>query len=285
MGVVLDTKCPVCLRLNEDGGHIFLKCKRVKECWNSLGIGAARERLLECATAHDMLHELWKLEDAVQLKSIILMWEWWSDRNKANAGKGVRSITGWRDTSVDFLSLNVAEKPPKPPDIQVWSKPPNNFLKVNFDGAFDSENGSGGWGYIIWDHEGTFVAAGAGKSIHLRDSLHAEAVACLTVVEGATRLGAKYVILESDASNLVKALNSCEYDSSTIGVLVKEAKTSCSLYFDQCVFSFSRRACNSAAYELAKFGVRSGFADYFWVDSAPSFVTDIVTGESAVLVE
>ncbi|KAM0929138.1 hypothetical protein ACQ4PT_001814 [Festuca glaucescens] len=32
IGVDLDTRCPICNRLDEDGGHIFLKCKRVKEC-------------------------------------------------------------------------------------------------------------------------------------------------------------------------------------------------------------------------------------------------------------
>ena len=31
LGVDLDTRCPVCHRLNEDGGHTFLKCKKAKE--------------------------------------------------------------------------------------------------------------------------------------------------------------------------------------------------------------------------------------------------------------
>ena len=121
--------------------------------------------------------------------------------------------------------------------------------------------------------------------MHLRDPLHAEAVACLAAVEGASRLGAKCVVLESDASSLVKALNSCEYDRSSIGVLVKEAKLSCSLNFDRFVVSFSRRACNSAAHVLAKYGVQSDLSDYLWVDSVPSFVTDIVSSDSAVLVD
>jgi hypothetical protein len=28
----VDTRCPVCQRPNEDGGHCFLKCKYVKKC-------------------------------------------------------------------------------------------------------------------------------------------------------------------------------------------------------------------------------------------------------------
>jgi hypothetical protein len=32
LGVDLDTKCPICNRHNEDGGHVFLKCKKAKTC-------------------------------------------------------------------------------------------------------------------------------------------------------------------------------------------------------------------------------------------------------------
>ena len=31
-GMEIDTRCPVCWRLDEDGGHCFLRCKYVKEC-------------------------------------------------------------------------------------------------------------------------------------------------------------------------------------------------------------------------------------------------------------
>lgn len=32
-GMQVDTRCPVCFRLDEDGGHCFIKCKKVKEVW------------------------------------------------------------------------------------------------------------------------------------------------------------------------------------------------------------------------------------------------------------
>lgn len=73
VGTELDTTCPVCHRLNEDGGHIFLKCKRVKECWSRLGLSELRENLLRCNSAHEMLAELWKVDGDPQLKSLVLM--------------------------------------------------------------------------------------------------------------------------------------------------------------------------------------------------------------------
>jgi hypothetical protein len=39
LGVELDTSCPVCKRLDEDGGHIFLKCKKSKRVLEYIGAG------------------------------------------------------------------------------------------------------------------------------------------------------------------------------------------------------------------------------------------------------
>uniref|UniRef100_A0ACD5UP38 Uncharacterized protein n=1 Tax=Avena sativa TaxID=4498 RepID=A0ACD5UP38_AVESA len=130
MGVDLDTACPLCHRLNEDGGHIFLKCKMAKACWNSLGLGATRERLLPCSLAHNMLEELWKRDTNVQLKALVLTWEWWSVRNKANSGEAVASYLDVchrvERHMMDFIHLKLPAIPPKPPDQHKWVKPPDN---------------------------------------------------------------------------------------------------------------------------------------------------------------
>nr|XP_020170848.1 uncharacterized protein LOC109756417 [Aegilops tauschii subsp. strangulata] len=86
LGMDLDTRCRVCHRLNEDGGHTFLKCKKAKECWNILALAETREKLMLCNSAHSMLQELWRCdEDTQQLKVVTFMWEWWNVRNKTNA--------------------------------------------------------------------------------------------------------------------------------------------------------------------------------------------------------
>uniref|UniRef100_A0A0A9QEY0 Uncharacterized protein n=1 Tax=Arundo donax TaxID=35708 RepID=A0A0A9QEY0_ARUDO len=35
-GLDLDTRCPVCFRFDEDGGHILFKCKYAKRIWREL---------------------------------------------------------------------------------------------------------------------------------------------------------------------------------------------------------------------------------------------------------
>ena len=45
-GMDIDTRCPMCGLLDEDGGHCFLKCKQVKRCWQNLNSEDMRLQLL-----------------------------------------------------------------------------------------------------------------------------------------------------------------------------------------------------------------------------------------------
>jgi hypothetical protein len=51
---------------------------------------------------------------------------------------------------------------------------------------------------------------------------------------------------------------------SSIGVVVKEARSLCTLNFDSFQFSFWRRTCNNAAHELAELGANSESFDSHW---------------------
>jgi hypothetical protein len=233
-----------------------------------------------------MLAMIWKEEKQVQLKSLILMWEWWSARNKTNAGqlcpKPVEVCHRVEKLAIEFSFLKVPEKPPKPPDLKRWTRPPNDYVKINLDGAFDLGSKTGGWGYIIRDQAGEFVAAGAGKTVHLRDALHSEAAACVAAIGGAIKAGANRVIFESDSATLVDALKTRSYDKATIGVLMKEARSLCMLNFESYSFSFSRRGCNRVAHELASLGAKSESQDSIWVDAAPSCIVNFLTSDLAV---
>jgi hypothetical protein len=121
IGVELDTRCPVYNRLDEDGGHVFLKCKAARTCWNLLGLGDLWEKLSLCTSSRDLLTELWKCDDDTQLRVATFMWEWWNIRNKVNAGESITNpealCSKVERLLVDFLSLKKPAKPPKPPDI------------------------------------------------------------------------------------------------------------------------------------------------------------------------
>ena len=89
---------------------------------------------------------------------------------------------------------------------QVWCPPPDDFLKINTDGAFRLSTKSGGWGFTIKNNHGIALVAGAGSLENVAEPLQAEALAMLYAVNEASRMGCQKVILETDAVALKQAI-------------------------------------------------------------------------------
>jgi hypothetical protein len=86
-GVESDTRCPTCYILDEDSGHLFFNCKAVKLCWRELGMENVRYLLETCRSGKEVIEKIWSFNVKEQLKIWVLLWRWWSARNKANAGE------------------------------------------------------------------------------------------------------------------------------------------------------------------------------------------------------
>ena len=78
--IELDTRCPKCQRLDEDGGHLFLKCKKVKAIWREQNLEDVRVALCEWPDAFDVMRHIYLLAS-----------DWWTTRNKTYAGEKQRS--------------------------------------------------------------------------------------------------------------------------------------------------------------------------------------------------
>jgi hypothetical protein len=88
------------------------------------------------------------------------------------------------------------------------------------------------------------------------------------------------VQLETDASNLGKALTSECLDNSLEGALFRQIRVMMSNNFVSCSISICPRTCNMVADGLANYGVAipPDEGDVFWCQT-PSFVTDLVSGD------
>jgi hypothetical protein len=62
-GVDADTRCLVCWRLDEDGGHCFLTCKMVKRCWQSLNLEEARVQLSSLGSAAEVVNNILDIKE------------------------------------------------------------------------------------------------------------------------------------------------------------------------------------------------------------------------------
>ena len=83
----LDTRCPVCNRLDEDGGHCFLKYKFVKHDWIDLHLEHVRRKLLAKKSEWEVVREVLDLNEEDRLKAVVMLWRWWNARNKVNNGE------------------------------------------------------------------------------------------------------------------------------------------------------------------------------------------------------
>jgi len=75
--MTLDTRCPVCNRLDEDGRHCCLKCKFVKYYWSDPQMEQVRQKLLDKRSAWEVVKEVLYLNEDDHLKAVILLWKWW----------------------------------------------------------------------------------------------------------------------------------------------------------------------------------------------------------------
>jgi hypothetical protein len=86
-----------------------------------------------------------------------------------------------------------------------WNPPEGDMLKVNCDGAFAASSGTGGWGFVLRDHDGAVRGSGAGYLATAASAALAEAHACQEAVHAAAGWGVGHLHVESDALRLVKA--------------------------------------------------------------------------------
>jgi hypothetical protein len=228
-GIDMEPLCPVCKRLNEDGGHLFLNCKGVRVIWRELGLEDVKSKLNECQGPKQMITTIMQQSTKVKLNCIALLWSWWKTRNRLNTEGG-----NWRQDQVVIQVQRLAaeyeffvkDKKDLVQGTPRWKPPEGDVLKINFDGAFDPVSHSGGWGFVVRNSLGEVVGAAAGRLDHVNEALQAEAEACSRALSIVQKWGISRIVLESDSQILVRAINLDEDDRGPNGVLFKEINCS-----------------------------------------------------------
>jgi hypothetical protein len=91
-GIKLNTGCVLCGRLEEDGAHLFFKCKHVKRVWDDLQLQEVRNRPAQAISAKELVWEILKLKKNVQRRVITLIYIWWSERCRIHEGDAPRGL-------------------------------------------------------------------------------------------------------------------------------------------------------------------------------------------------
>ncbi|WVZ88628.1 hypothetical protein U9M48_035126 [Paspalum notatum var. saurae] len=169
-GMDIDTRCVVCSYQVEDGSHLFLHCKQIREVWLALGIEKEREILCGTRSAAEMVSECMHMEEHKKLVIITLLWNWWNERNRRREGEKGRSVAELAFITTSqvhgFASVNARMSHSEPATRHRagrWTPPERNVIKLNIDGAFCPRRKTGSWGFMFRDFEGEVIAAAAGN--------------------------------------------------------------------------------------------------------------------------
>lgn len=178
----VDTSFSVCFRADEDCGHLFFKCKEAKELWRCIHLEELRQSLTGMSSAIEAVTHIMGQQAENRLNAIILMSCWWSARNKAHQGERRCSIVELHNNILYHVQVLSKLQPvskqhmPSRRSQRVWQPPHSGVYKINCDGAYVKETRAGGWGCMIRDHKGEFLAACAGRLEHVSSELQAEAI-------------------------------------------------------------------------------------------------------------
>ena len=154
-----------------------------------------------------------------------------------------------------------------------WKPPRQNAVKINIDFAMDDGNRIHGFGIVIRDGRGSFLAA---KSSQGQGSLHPEHGKLMAIKEGllfAMELGYRRICLESDSQvSINKILDKAPNYSHNGSILLDILSFAESFVILDCCFVPLR--LNYVADTLANFALLSGSS--IWTDSPPDFLENVL---------
>lgn len=105
-----------------------------------------------------------------------------------------------------------------------WEKPQQGWMKVNVDGSYDAQTGTGGIEVVLRDSEGNVIAASCKQLASCRNALEAELLACKEGAVLALQWTFLPFVLEMDCLVAIQMIQSKEKDISELAYLIREVK-------------------------------------------------------------
>ncbi|OMO99000.1 reverse transcriptase [Corchorus capsularis] len=166
------------------------------------------------------------------------------------------------------------------PDPPRWSPPVSEIVKINFDAAVSAAKKIGAYGVVARNSSALPLGACSGMIPHVVDAYIAESFAAVRALSWAREMGFHRIILEGDALNIIRKINSHESDFSPIGAYVEEAR-SLKILFQNCSLQHIGKSGNMVAHHLAQHGLSIN-EKIVWIEDMPLWLHDSLNNDSMV---
>nr|GMC86814.1 uncharacterized protein LOC109147752 [Ipomoea batatas] len=196
--------CPLCDNMEETTEHLFCSCTFAYQVWgeNDVAQGKSMPEFMQSVLS--------SADGNYAVRMAAVCWVLWLVRNAIVWQNEVRTVDSvcmqvqrlqliWKDAYTK-TNLSVNNNIPT-----AWTPPQHGFLKCNVDAAIFDDGV--GYGAVLRDHHGLFVAAKADRLMATCDPLLAEALAVKEALSW---------IIETDCLNFVLAFHSRSADFSYI---------------------------------------------------------------------
>jgi hypothetical protein len=105
-----------------------------------------RERLAVSASSLEVLSYILSLEEGTQMKLIVLLWQWWKERNRIREGEKRRGAEDMvyviEKNAVEFMHLWSEDAGVSNKSVQHWRRPLDDVVKINSDGSYMAGTGA-----------------------------------------------------------------------------------------------------------------------------------------------
>ena len=177
-GVAVSVECPFCGLDREDELHVFKNCDVVNLLWKC-GPLKLSPKSHPATTIVFWLGDMVDSFQGEQLEFFLLsLWAVWVERNNLVWRGGCfvpQNVAKWICNQIEEYKKLHGRSPKKKIRVPMkWQCPPRGRLKVNIDGSYLAESGSGGVGVVVRDADGGCRAALARPLLSVISALHAE---------------------------------------------------------------------------------------------------------------
>ncbi|MBA0655204.1 hypothetical protein Goklo_007711, partial [Gossypium klotzschianum] len=271
--------CVGCGNAAESANHIFRECPVTRTVWEEL-------LFPELLQVHHMDFVQWLTwvfeQNSTNRRRIFCcaLWAIWGERNRRVHEKTNRS---GKETAY-FVKRYISELNEigaKTPQVRLrgweWKYPLVQFVKVNFDAAFDGNSRQSAVGIVARDSDGNTLLSCTEIHHHVASAFAAEAIACRTATQIGRDMQWSNIIIEGDALSIIKKCKLKSHDKSRIGAYIQDIHQLLK-NFGNYYFEYIPREANNLAHKLATVALKEK-EELYLIGRVPDYAANLEEAE------